>query len=68
MSLGERRKVVTVRIRGARITCTSCGRAVEQVSLFEPGRPLCADCLDGRAGGQARRRSGTRRRGAHARP
>ena len=33
-----------IRIRGGRIACAPCGRAVARVAVLEPGRPVCAEC------------------------
>ena len=35
-----------IRIRGGRITCTSCARRAREVVLRAPDRPLCRPCFD----------------------
>ena len=40
-----REPIARVRIRGGRIICTACGRSGAEVVVFEPDRPICADCV-----------------------
>ena len=44
-----------IRIRGGRIACAPCGRAVAGVAVLEPGRPVCAECADEPRGDAPRR-------------
>ena len=47
MDSGQRRRITQVRIRGGRIRCVVCGRAVAEILLPESDRPTCGACLAG---------------------